>query len=49
MELFWFGIGFVAGALMSVFVLDRYYKTYLKQIVNWIWEDVYGRRDDRNT
>jgi hypothetical protein len=40
MEGVFFAGGFVFGLAVALFCLDRYYKTYLRQIVDWIMKDV---------
>lgn len=45
-----FGIGFVLGMFLGVILalicLDRYYKIYISQIVDWIMEDL--KREAQN-
>lgn len=35
-----FGGGFVLGLILGLICLDRYYKIYLSQIVDWIVKDI---------
>ena len=40
MEGLFFAGGFVFGLVIGLVCLDRYYKIYLSQIVDWIMRDV---------